>query len=584
MPPLLETLKAADPKDYNEVDVRYVILDLFRIRGDKSAMPYLWHLSASKKYPPIIRQKARQTLASMLNVAEERLPDPVYTLTTLAEKYYRHQVPFRHVIYDPKSEAQFVKFWAWNKGQALARQPELKSVSEMEHFFAMRHAREALDLNPNYRPAEKILLTLILDRTYRNSLDQFLLKPMPADLHSLLATTDADLLIEVLQEALNEHNVPVILPLVQALGERGETRAVLPSVDGSPRALAKALYYPDRRVQLAAVRSVLSLPGDLAPALRARVVDILQQFLLAGPAAKALVIHTPEGQEMHVRDAVKQAGYEPVLVPGRKQALAMLHRSADYDLILTHHSYPPNELPYLLAELRADAGVGLLPVLVLAPAKAAEQMKLLVSKYRNVYPVPDGLTTMPDDLKKEMQNLYRLSKAPDFVQDVPAPQRPRVVGDILANKSLELSAAERKLLSAEAMDVLWRMSHGTFKNYSLAPARGALMAATQSKELAEKAIDTLASLPGADVQQRLAGIALDASADKKLRLIASFQLHQHILKHSLLLNSLQMTALREAYATTADPDLRKQFALLVSHLPPGKSGPKLSEFTPAPVK
>src|SRR5205823_3675791 len=102
-----------------------------------------------------------------------------------------------------------------------------------------------------------------------------------------------------------------------------------------------------------------------------------------------------------------------------------------------------------------------------------------------------------------------------------------------------------------------------------------------------KAIDALGSLPGTDVQQHLAAIALDTTADKKLRHLAAFKLHQHILKHTLVLNQNQIDGLRKAHlAAATDPALHKQLSLVVSVLPKtfGKPGPKLGDFTPKPVK
>src|SRR5262249_47046453 len=156
---------------------------------------------------------------------------------------------------------------------------QLKSLTDAEYLFAMRHAREALDLDPTYKPAQKLMLTMILTHTYGKALDQFFLKPMSPELTKLLATIDANLLMDVLQQGLHDRNLPVILPLVQVLGERGETKAALPSLIGSDQGLVKALYYPDRRVQLTAIRSLLSLPGEQPSAVKVRIIGLLQQFL-----------------------------------------------------------------------------------------------------------------------------------------------------------------------------------------------------------------------------------------------------------------------------------------------------------------
>lgn len=599
LPPMLEVLKASDDVDYKETDLRLTILSLMRLREETEAIPYLWHMMSSPKYPLVIRSAAQKTLASLLKLPEDKLQEPTYALTQLAEKYYKHQIHFPHVIHDPKSETAFIKFWPWTKGQQLARQPQLKSVTEAEYFFALRHAREALDLDPNYKPAQKLMLNLILEHTYAKSLDQFLLKPMPAELQTLLAGLDSELLMEVLNKAMSERNIPVILPLVQALGDRGEFKAALPSQDGSARGLLKALYFPDRRVQLASVRAMLSIPGEKSAVVQTRIMDILQRFLLTEPTPKALVIGTPEGQETAMRDAVKKAGFEPVLVSDRKQAFASLHHSADFDVIVINHSqevkapkekyhvsFPTEELPFFLSALRADSDAGLLPVLILAPPKIGESLKPIVAKYHNVFVTPDGLTAVPAAFKKEIEQDYKLSHMPTFIADVPGSQRPRIIEDILNTKGIELSAAERKQLSSEAMSVLWIMGRGGFKGFSLQPAKKAIQEATRSKDLAEKAIESLGYIPGTDVQQQLVSLFLDNALDKKLRFIAGSQLHQHILKNGMVLNQNQIAELRAAQITATDPAIRQQIAVLLTHVPAttDKTGQKLGGFNPAPLK
>ena len=65
-----------------------------------------------------------------------------------------------------------------------------------------------------------MLLSLTLERGFNRDVDQFLLKPMPAAHQQLLATIDAELLAQVLERALDDGNVPIILPAIQALGDR----------------------------------------------------------------------------------------------------------------------------------------------------------------------------------------------------------------------------------------------------------------------------------------------------------------------------------------------------------------------------
>src|SRR5207244_5316551 len=112
--------------------------------------------------------------------------------------------------------------WEWT-GLALER--KIAPLAAVEQRFGLRYAREALDLDPAYLPAQIVFVHLTLDHAFAPELDKALLKGTPASLQRLLATVDSDLLIRVLERAMDDHTVAVILPVVAALGERGEVRA-----------------------------------------------------------------------------------------------------------------------------------------------------------------------------------------------------------------------------------------------------------------------------------------------------------------------------------------------------------------------
>jgi hypothetical protein len=238
VPVYLEVFRAGSDKDYQDIELRSTLLDIVKQRDDKRVIPYLWHLSASKKYPVAIREKATDVLASLLRTEAANLPPAKESLTLLAERYYQHKVPM--------PEGKAVKIWPWN-GEALALKPTELTPYQAEEFFGLRYAREAVDLDHGLIPAQVVLLSLTLDRVYRPKLDQFFMEPLPPKMHQLLTTIDADLAMRTLERAMDDKNVAVILPLVRILGERGEYRAAQLKAGGRPNGVVRALYYPDRR-------------------------------------------------------------------------------------------------------------------------------------------------------------------------------------------------------------------------------------------------------------------------------------------------------------------------------------------------
>src|SRR5262245_28044058 len=90
MPPMFEALNARDAKDAADADLRLALLELIRRRGEKRAIPYLWHLSSSPRYPERVRNSATATLAYLLETEPQQLPPAKTVLTQMAERLYEH--------------------------------------------------------------------------------------------------------------------------------------------------------------------------------------------------------------------------------------------------------------------------------------------------------------------------------------------------------------------------------------------------------------------------------------------------------------------------------------------------------------
>jgi hypothetical protein len=549
VPPLLETLKAANLKDAEDLDLRMTILDIVKRRADKRALPYLWHLSSAARYPDQIKRKARDVLAYFLETEPSRLPPAKVALTEMAEKYYQHKVRF--------FPGRPVRLWPWN-GQQLSVKPVELTPSQAEEFFGLRYAREALDLDPKHQPAQIVLLSLMLERTLGPDLDQVLLRPTPPKLQQLLATVDAELLTLVLERALNERNYPIIVATIQALGERGESRAAKLAASGTPRGVIRALHYPDRRVQFAAVKAMLRMPSAPVPVASARMVDILRRNLIAGAEPKALVAFFPTDKAQEVRQAVKQVGLEPVLVKSGKEIFERLARTSDYDAVFLGTGMNLEELPFLMANLRADVDQGQLPVLIFASKEKREALAKLAERYRNVKVYPEVLLAMADELKNSVDN------------------------QIKEASGTKLTAAERKAFAQAALDIFWRMAKGEIQGYDLRPAQDAVVEAQRNPDMTLEALEILGRLPGQEPQARLAAVVLNLGQGKQ-RVPAAIELNRHIQKYGVMLDKAQTTGLKAAFKNAdEEPALRAQLALLIGSMRPSAqaTGVRLFEFRP----
>jgi hypothetical protein len=399
-------------------------------------------------------------------------------------------------------------------------------------------------------------LSLTLDRAYGGALDEVLLKPMPPALQGLVGSIDAALLLRVLERALDEGNIPVILAATQALGERGDVRAARTTAAGLPHGIVRALYFPDRRVQFTAARALLGIPGQHVPVAASRVVDIFRRFVAASPQPKALMAYAPAERHAEYRKNLKLAGFEPVLAKNLKDAFAQLKATGDFDVVLLHEA-ADKELAFALAQIRGDADLGRTPILIVAGADSRGPLERLAARYADVRVVPEGLLLMADELKSTIESAT------------------------VAAAGAPLSAAERKDFARVSLGALWRMARNEIPGYDVRPALDVVLIALRNPDTAPEALEILSRLPGVEPQGRLAATATDAGQGK-LRIPAAIELNRHIQKHGLLLSRQQINQVKQAYQQAPEPQLKAQLALVMGALGPSAqlTGSRLVDFRP----
>lgn len=539
VPPLVAALDVDSPQ------LRYELVDVLQRRRDLEAAPHLWYVAGSPKNPEALRKKATTVLSEFLDIAPDKLPPAKVALTNEAERYYQHKVRFP----DPKA----VTVWRWDGMQLVS---QTVPATQAEEYFGLRFARHALDLDPTYQPAQVVFLSLALDKGFQKAgLDQPLAKGAP-EVKELLAAVNPDLVTAVLERALQEKRLPVVLGAVRALGDLAEVRAARPTGSGTP-ALARALYYPDRRVQLAAVDALLRVPAPTVPFAPSRVVEILRRAVAADAQPRALVADFNTARGKAVADVVQKAGYTPVLVATGREALQRLNEAADIDVIVLDAGVPDPQLPHLLAQLRADADVGLLPILIVAPPDQVERLRLLTERYRHVRVLP--ATTDPAAVQTALTSAV--------TEAMGAP----------------LSEAERKDQTAEALLWLARLARGEVQGYDIRPAEAAVLQALRSDELANVAIEVAGRLPGRMPQRELAALVLNQARPAPLRSKAALELCRHIQQNGLALTRDQAQNLETLYTSLEDAKLKSNVALIIGSLRPTarQTGERLQRYTPA---
>jgi CheY-like chemotaxis protein len=594
IPPLLEVLKARSKADAEDKELRLALLHILKYRLDKRAIPYLWHMSESTLYPPSVRVAAKDTLATLLDTQPEKLLPAKVALVQLAERYYQHRVRFPDTIELPDRDdpgkmvtLPAYKKWFLDKDGRINNKADVLTPDDARFDFGLRYAKEALDLDKQYIPAQVIFLSFLLEaeftrKPYEGRLDKLLTEKRPPALERLLAKIDYDLLLTVLERAMRDHNYAVMLPLIDALGDRGEVRAALPTSTGAPGVLVQLLSYPDRRVQYAAARALLKLPSSQSPVAAARLVEVLRRFLASDPAPKILIVFAKDARAAELRKVVEAAGYSAEVAADTRDAVLKLHGTAEYDAILLNDTVPVGEMPFVLAQLRSDQDAGRLPLLVIAPPERKAELGRLIERSPNTFLLEAVWAKNPADLKKQVELAIKYAVAPDPMRDAPAEQRPWLSYEIRRAKGQVFSDQERKRFATDALDWFAQMARGEVSGYDLNPVKDTLEQMLNVDSTAVQALRILARFPGPETQKRLFGILTNPKR-QALHLLAAKELNRHIQKYGMSLNQDQILQVRQMESSKELPaTLRAELAILVGTLgsSPLQTGARLFQYQP----
>jgi hypothetical protein len=552
VPPLGAALESGIPS------LQLELIDVVRQRREAQAVPYLRYPSATGDGSDLVRRKAIQTISEILGTEPARLPPAKEALTQEAERYYQHRVRFG----DPQTAA----IWEWDGNHVVARKVP---ASQAEEFYGLHFAKLALQLDPSYEPAQLVFLSVALDKALQKSgVDQ------PADagvssVKELLRVVNPALINATLDRALEDHRIPVILGTVRALGDFGDSRALNSSAERTPP-LVRALYFPDRRVQIAAADAVLRIPNPNGSHYSTRIVEILRRAALTGPLPRVLIGSSNADRGNQVARIIRTFGYDTEVRTTGRTMLQRLAEASDIDLIWIEEAIADPPLPYLLAQLRADINSGLLPIIVTAPtdprgnipADLQPRLERLVAPYRNTWVMPSTLDAV----------LLRHAVDDRIVEASGSP----------------MTAKEHTSNAALAMAWLKRLAVGEVPGYDVRTAADAILKALHTEGLALAAIEAAGKLPGRKAQHELANVVL-RELNPEIRTAAAVELAHHIQQHDSALVPQEEQGIRELYAATTEGKLKSALALVLGSQRPNarETGERLKgyrpEFKPAPA-
>jgi CheY-like chemotaxis protein len=601
-PDTIEPMVAA--LDSNIPRLQVDLIRIFRKRYSRRVVelvvPNLWFLAKSPSQPDEVRNEALAALSYFLETPAGKLPPARVELTRLAERYYLHRVKFA----DPKA----VLIWRWDGQHVVAGWPGAPTVDadKAEEYYGIRFASQALLLDPAYTPAQVVLLSLILDKTQSKAgLDKTLEREAPK-VHDLLGTVQPELVNAVLERALEEQRVSVILGAVHDLGERKEVRAVRPKGRRQPP-LVRALYYPDRRVEIAAAEAMLQIPDSALSLATTRVVEVLRRAVAAAPPPssppgtggdkrggrpKVLIGYFNEDFRNRVAAAVGGAGYDTVAVASGREMMQRLGQASDIALLLFEEELPNSGLAHLLGQLRADRFASQLPILLTAAPPQVDAFGRLPAAPLQRDLVLNETARHEETLRRNMASFPNITVIPVTSALNGRALKPLIQSRLDDPANPTLSAKELKDYSERSIENLARLARGEVAGYDVAPAGPTVLAALRApSKLTPKgqgfAIEVAARLKkdeAQEVQTVLANVLADDKRTTAVRIAAANALVRNVQQFSPLLTRAQVAALAEMYADPKlDELIKTKVALVLGSMQPSarRSGDLLLQYQPS---
>lgn len=366
------------------VDRQYGVIDAISRRRDAFALltdtqtdltPYLWRilLRDPKDVPANLRELATDLLNRFYPGAKADTKRPEVELVALARKFYDHKARYLGAKTNPDGAPSQVPVWVWNDKLLKIDRLADVAVGQAEEYYGLRYLRWALEVKPDYEPAQQLVLALAAERAVERSRYTNLATAEPAA-YKLLADAPSNVLIDLLARGLAEKRTTLVLATVQVLGDRADRAAATPPAGAleKPSLLVRALSYPDHGVQFAAATALLRSPVPVPANVRPLVVDILRRAAAgdASGAGMGTVLMADPGKFRAEANSLllRSFGFTVETYTNGRDLLKRVAQASDFDLIFVDRHTATPELIDLIGHLQGDVRTAARPMFVIASA------------------------------------------------------------------------------------------------------------------------------------------------------------------------------------------------------------------------
>jgi CheY-like chemotaxis protein len=470
--------------------------------------------------------EVRAAAAAALQQLTGHIPTPseaINRLTDAAQNHFHRRQPIEGENNDR------MELWHWDTGlhQSVAT---TGTPDDAARQLAARYAREAYRLAPENRDVQLLYITAMLDvAAYANGLDKPLDEKAPAIVEAKqLAPQTID---AVLRYAIEHHHPAAATVAAQLLGQIGKADELL--YQGSaPAPLILAVQNPDRRLRMAALKTIVQLQPTKPYAGSSYVPSALGYFAASSGVRKALVGGPNLEQARTLAGMLAASGFEADTVGSGKELLLMATRSPDYELAIIDVGIEHPQISTLMQELRRDPRTALLRVGLVARDGHAELAEQVAHN-----DAMSAAFARPHDEQAVRWQLAQLTAiAPDELVDF----------------------AVRQQQAVEALDLLTKLSQSANKLYNLRNVQDAVLTALYNPKLSLKAVPILADMNSSEAQRALVEAASRFTLPLELRKAAASAFRKNTQQFGILLTTDEIRRQYDRYNESEKLDAASQ--------------------------
>ena len=536
VPPLEAALTSSNPR------VRQAAIQSLGLIREPSAIPHLLRF-AGQAEPSEEKASASKAIATILgnpSISAAESSGVATRLLAQARDYFNSKVE-----YVPDAD-KLVTTWVWSDQLGTVQERRVTPAEASLHdglFFA----KAALDVAPERLDVQTSYLTMLLAQEARITGIGQPLKTGPGTVHDLGASLGPDVVARSLDEALEWRQTPAALAALEILSRIGNVQLVR-NVSGKQSALQRALNYPNRRIQFAAVQTIVTLdPATRYPGTE-RVIAVLGKALTQAEATqpRGLVLDSVIERGQTLTGFLRTMGYEPILVRTGKEGFKTAATEQEVDLALIDANIQRWALSETVANFKADPRTKDLPIVIYGSSLNERNVRVQTQQYRNVHFIQEP--SAAEDLREQVTRFL------DEQAEAPLTAEERSSKAVMAAELLSfLSSGQRRVL------------------YNLTPIEPQLLTAVENTQLAVLLLPVVGSLPTQLAQSRIASLVGDDGFPVDVRVAAARELTRHVRQYGLLISSEQVQALHQVWYQSSNGPLHAELSSLMGLLKPNSA-------------